>query len=175
METGCLQVPDWTGQRCWPGSSSCCCCCWCFPRRSSWCCPPTSSFSGACWAAAALAPLAEQGDTVRPDEKEPVPPSPFSANPPSLQGPHPPWGRIATLLPSAASLSPKCRGQERAQGRFPSPLCFPQAAGVPRAGSTGCLQPRSAPEARQDTREVSHPPDSLPPASQDEARDKLWG
>lgn len=89
METGCLQVPDWTGQRCWLGSSSCCCCCWCFPRPSSWCCPPTSSFSGACWAAAALAPLAREGEAVSPEEKQLVHPQPFFYHPhllPSVPG-----------------------------------------------------------------------------------------
>lgn len=90
---------------------------------------------------------------VSPDVKELVHPSPFSANPSSLQGPQPPWGSITTLLPSAASLSRQHRGQERVQGRFPSLLCFLQAAGSPWAGSTSCLQPCSAPVRRQASRQ----------------------
>lgn len=173
METGCLQVPDWTGQRCWLGSSSCCCCCWCFPRQSSWCFPPTSSFSGACWAAAAPAPLVEEGDMVSA-EKEPVPPSPFSANTLFLQGPFSPQGSIARLLPSTASLSPQCRGQERAQGRFLSLLCLPQAAGSPpgRELPATLLRP-SGKAGQQMMKPAGQALVSL--VSQEEARDRLWG
>lgn len=145
METGCLQVPDWTGQRCWLGSSSCCCCCWCFPRQSSWCCPPTSSFSGACWAAAVLAPLVEDGDIHgQPQQEEAGAPQPLLCKPHFFKDHIPPPGSITTLLTSTALLSSQTRGQERQHDDFHPYFAFHKQLAASRQGALAACNPALA-------------------------------
>lgn len=145
METGCLQVPDWTGQRCWLGSSSCCCCCWCFPRQSSWCCPLTSSFSGACWAAAVLAPLVEDGDIHgQPQQEEAGAPQPLLCKPHFFKDHIPPPGSITTLLTSTALLSSQTRGQERQHDNFHPCFAFHKQLAASKQGALAACSPALA-------------------------------
>lgn len=170
METGCLQVPDWTGQRCWLGSSSCCCCCWCYPHQSSWCCPLTSSFSGACWAAAVLAQLVEDGYIHGQSQQEEAGvPQALLCKTLLLQGPYS-HSRLYHHLPHL----PDQRTSEGA-ATFPSLLCFPQVAGIPQAWSTGCLQPCSSPLGRETS--IRKKPNAwfITPSLMKQGEEQLWG